>query len=311
MPGTLPPVYPGSGRPKRQSGKKLPGRFGRTLSQLTGHSGRVPSELEFGTDLYRGTAPYYDRYRPAYPDVLFEDLLARTRASGDGRLLDLACGTGQIALPLARRFASVVAVDQEPETVEFARSKSPGLGGASSVRWVSGSVETVELEGRFDLITVGNAFQRFRRHTAAARMRSWLVAGGAVALLWSDMPWVGDLPWQRELFDVFVEWTDRAAATDRVPAGFEQSMSGEPHEQVLRRAGFDYAGKFEFSSEQVWTVETLVGFMYSTSLLNRAVLGQQSSEFEADLQTRMTDVEPTGRFVQALSSAYELAVASS
>lgn len=268
----------------------------------------MSSELEFRTDLYRGTAQYYDRFRPAYPDALFEDLLARTGSSG-GRLLDLACGTGQIALPLARRFASVVAVDQEPETIDFARSKSSGLGGASNVRWVSGSVETVELEERFDLITVGNAFQRFRRHTAAARMRSWLTAGGAVALLWSDMPWVGDLRWQVELFNVFVEWTERAGTKDRVPSGFEESMSSDPHEQVLCRAGFDYAGRFEFSSEQSWTVEELVGFMYSTSLLNRAVLGQDCSVFEADLRARMLAVEPMGRFVHPLSSAYELAFA--
>ncbi len=59
-------------------------------------------ELVFRTDLYRGTASFYDRYRPPYPDALLEELTRRSGVSGTGRLLDIACGTGQISLPLAR-----------------------------------------------------------------------------------------------------------------------------------------------------------------------------------------------------------------
>ena len=57
-------------------------------------------EPYFNVDLYRGTAEYYDRFRPGYPPVLTDDLLSRVRPSGRGWLLDLACGTGQIAFAL-------------------------------------------------------------------------------------------------------------------------------------------------------------------------------------------------------------------
>jgi ubiquinone/menaquinone biosynthesis C-methylase UbiE len=43
---------------------------------------------------------------------------------GGGRLLDLACGTGEIAFPLARHFGEVCAVDQEPESVAYGKAKS-------------------------------------------------------------------------------------------------------------------------------------------------------------------------------------------
>jgi SAM-dependent methyltransferase len=71
-------------------------------------------ELTFRSDLYRGTAPYYDRFRRPYPEALLEDLCRRVPVSAAGRLLDLACGTGQIAFPVADRFAEVCAVDKEP-----------------------------------------------------------------------------------------------------------------------------------------------------------------------------------------------------
>jgi hypothetical protein len=42
-------------------------------------------EHAFRTDLYRGTAPFYDRYRPQYPVALLEDLTERLPVSGMGR----------------------------------------------------------------------------------------------------------------------------------------------------------------------------------------------------------------------------------
>ena len=57
------------------------------------------ADLEFRRDLYRGTARDYDRFRVPYPRSLVDDLAERSGAACRGRLLDLACGTGQVALP--------------------------------------------------------------------------------------------------------------------------------------------------------------------------------------------------------------------
>jgi hypothetical protein len=56
----------------------------------------MDNDIEFTSDLYRGTAAYYDRYRLPYPDAMIADLVERAAPSGRGRLLDLACGTGQL-----------------------------------------------------------------------------------------------------------------------------------------------------------------------------------------------------------------------
>jgi SAM-dependent methyltransferase len=266
----------------------------------------MTGDLGFRTDLYRGTAPYYDRYRPPYPPALFDDLRQRLPVSETGRLLDLACGTGRIAVPLAKHFSEVWAVDQEAESVAYGRAKSERLG-ITNINWVTGSAETVTLDGHFELITVGNAFQRLNRRVVAERIRSSLEPAGSVALVWGDMPWGGDRPWQRALEELFVKWTAEAGATDRVPAGWEAAMAHDPHNQVLRRAGFEYVGKFEFRAQQIWTVETLIGFMYSTSLLSRQVLGDKAGDFERDLAGHLLSHQVDGVFAESASYAYELA----
>ena len=50
---------------------------------------------------FTGTAAYYARYRPPYPEQFLLDLRARANTSGRGALLDVACGPGRVAIPMA------------------------------------------------------------------------------------------------------------------------------------------------------------------------------------------------------------------
>jgi len=108
--------------------------------------------------LFRDAADYYARYRVPYPGELFEAMRDQTRLSGEGRLLDLGCGTGEIALRMSRFFRDVWAVDVEPEMIAHGRAKAERLG-VANVRWMVGRAEEVEAPpGSFELITIGAAF---------------------------------------------------------------------------------------------------------------------------------------------------------
>jgi len=266
----------------------------------------MDGEPSFRADLYKGTAAYYDRYRLPYPPALLEDLRIRARVNGTGRLLDLACGTGQIAGALADGFREVWAVDQEEESVSFARQRAQERG-AGHVVWLTGRAEDVQLDGFFDLIAIGNAFQRLRRQVVAERAMSWLVPGGCLALLWGGSPWEGEAHWQRVMAGAFEGWMRTAGATDRVPAGWAEAMQRDPHAQVVERAGLSFVGHFDFPTEHTWTVATLTGFVYSTSFLNPRALGDHREAFEEDLRTRLLACEPSGLFRQHRFFGYDLA----
>jgi len=263
-------------------------------------------EIRFGKDLYRGTAPFYARYRPPYPEALLDDLCRRLPVTGAGRLLDLSCGTGQIALPLARHFAEVVALDQEPAALAYGQAEAEARG-LTNITWMTGDAEDVDFDADFELVAVGNAFHRLDRPLVAQHMLSWLQPAGGVALLWGGVPSEGDRPWQTAMVELLQDWTARGGAADRIPTGWLAAIERDPHEQVLGRAGFDYAGRFEFTVESTWTVRSLIGFMYSTSILNQEVLGDQRVAFEEDLAGRLLALQPDGAFPASASFAYQLA----
>jgi ubiquinone/menaquinone biosynthesis C-methylase UbiE len=115
---------------------------------------------DFPEDAFAGTAAYYAKYRVPYPRVLTGDLLKRAGVTGKGRLLDLACGPGRIALSIAFSFRDVWAIDLEPEMINVGREEARKRG-IGDIRWMVGRAEEMKAEtGSFELITIGEAFHR-------------------------------------------------------------------------------------------------------------------------------------------------------
>lgn len=138
-------------------------------------------------------------------DAVVEEvpLIAGWARSVSGPLLDLACGSGRTAIPLATRGFAVTGVDVMPEMLARGREKATARG--VSVAWVEADACAFQLGGRFGLAyMVGNAFQMFwtrdQQEALLARVREHLAPGGLfifetrnpsprnLAERWSDDP---------------------------------------------------------------------------------------------------------------------------
>jgi SAM-dependent methyltransferase len=267
----------------------------------------VDDEVRFAADLFRGSAGYYDRYRLPYPEAMLTDLIRRAEVSGRGRLLDLACGTGQLAFPLHCWFGQVWAVDQEPDMVDVVRAKAAAQG-AGNIRAIVSDAETLDAEpGYFELAVIGNAFHRLSRDLVAGRVLGWLSPGGCLAVCWSSVPWLGEKDWQRALAATVDRWKVALGAEHRIPAGWDLPRQRRPDLQVLSGAGLEAAGRHEFTAEHHWTLPELAGYIRSTSFLPASVLGDQAAAFDADLAARLGPHSDDGAFTQAMYFAYDLA----
>jgi len=107
-----------------------------------------------------------------------------------GPVLEIACGTGRVAIPIARAGYAVTGMDVAPAMLARARAKAHGLG----ARWIEADARTFDLGERFALVFLtGNAFQAFltRADQAAllARVSAHLADGGLFAFETRNPRW--------------------------------------------------------------------------------------------------------------------------
>lgn len=50
-----------------------------------------------------------------------------------------------------------------------------------------------------------------------------------------------------------------------------------------------------------WTVDSILGNLYSTSYASKRLFGDHLERFEADLKSSLLEIEPTGKFTEVLS----------
>jgi SAM-dependent methyltransferase len=110
-----------------------------------------------------------------------------------GPVLEIACGTGRVSIPIARLGFAVTGLDIVPGMVAQARSKSAGL----PTRWAEGDARTFDLGEQFRLIFLtGNAFQAFLtradQEALLARVRAHLHDEGMLAFETRNPRWNAD-----------------------------------------------------------------------------------------------------------------------
>lgn len=87
-------------------------------------------------------AQIYDEWHPTAPAGAIDFLAAEARAAGGGPILELAAGTGRLALPLAERGHEVWGLDASPAMLERLRAKP----GADALRIVEADMADYSLE---------------------------------------------------------------------------------------------------------------------------------------------------------------------
>lgn len=96
--------------------------------------------------------------------------------------LDIGCGAGLQAEPLARMGAKVTAIDAAPENIEVARAHGAGQGLVIDYRCMA--LEELAAEGRvFDLITCLEVIEHVANRDAFLAALSALLAPGGMAIL--------------------------------------------------------------------------------------------------------------------------------
>ena len=189
---------------------------------------------------FDAVAQNYSRFRPRYPDAIFQWMAER--APAQGHCWDAACGNGQASIGLADCFDHVTATDLSPEQIDAAQPH-PG------VTYSVGAAERTHLNDRsMDAVLVAAAIHwldvdRFNREALRVLkpkgLLVWLgyqpIEGAPTAL----QSWLENLyhqrlrsfwPPQRVHVDRHYTDLDFPVPSEAIPEGFAMTVQWSPDE---------------------------------------------------------------------------------
>jgi SAM-dependent methyltransferase len=264
---------------------------------------------EWDDTLFSGTAAYYERGRLPYAPGLADALAEELRLDGQGRLIDVGCGPGTIALSLARLFGEIVGVDPDSGMIAEAGRGAAGLGVGEKARWVQARAEALPAGlGTFAVATFAQSFHWMDRELVAATVRDMLRPGGAlvhIADLKTQSPTVDGLPHPAVPYAAVDDLVKRYLGPVR-RAGRGVLLQGTPggEADVFARAGFSGPRRLVVPGGQVLerTFDDVVAWVFSMSFSAPHLFEGRRDDFEADLRLLLREVAPSGRFSERAPS---------
>ncbi|MGW4464580.1 class I SAM-dependent methyltransferase [Micromonospora sp. NPDC004704] len=249
----------------------------------------MAQELGFRGDV----VDYYHRYRRGYPAAVIDALVAAFALTRDDTVVDLGCGTGQLATPIAHRVRAVVGVDPEPDMLTRARSAAAerGVGNAT---WMIGTDADLPAlgallgMGTLGAVTIGQALHWMRPDDLFPALFPLLRTGGGVAVVTNGTPlWLQDTDWSRALRRWLEAWLDKdlgyACGTD--------ADSQLRYREALTVSGFDIREQHvEYAADL--DLEHLVGGVYSALPVDRLPPPDQRPRFAEQIRNALPPDDP-------------------
>jgi SAM-dependent methyltransferase len=282
-------------------------RADREGDDATACSGFGWEDWAWDASLFEGSARHYRRGRIPYAEGLAGSLAMALDLEGHGRLLDVGCGPGIIALRLAHLFEEVIGLDPDASMLGEAR-RAAREQRTANVSWVRLRAEDLPAGmGTFRVITFAQSFHWMDRPKVAQAVRAIIEPNGAVVQIdpGRDGMAVDRTPGPHPTvpLDAIGNLRRSYLGPDRrAGQGFRNtSPSGE--DMVFRAAGFLPELRVPVTDTRVLdrTTDDLVSWVFSASSTAPHLFGNELGEFEADLRALLEQASPSGHFSVPLS----------
>ena len=225
-------------------------------------------DLGFGGEI----ADLYHRFRRRYPAELVEAVAEALSLRGDDLVVDLGCGTGQLAIPIASHVDAVIGIDPEPDMLARACSAADEAG-ISSVAWMIGKDTDLPLlrsllgEGRVAGLTIGQALHWMDHEALFAAARPLLRSGGGVVAISNGIPlWLQDTDWSRALRDWLQDWL--GTGTGPVNSCGTDEAARQRYRESLASHGLEVS-QIEITYTDELDFDHLLGGVYSSLPVDR------------------------------------------
>ena len=231
-------------------------------------------------------AKMYTRFRPLIPAEVLDFLRCKLELSVNDKLnrfLDFGCGTGLLTAPLSIYASKTIGLDSSKEMLIEAKNNIN-----KDICWYNLPVEKIpDNFGLFDLITTANTLTWVDIGKTFPIIYKHLKPGGNFVFFSTCTSfWEENSSWQKLLLPLVKKWFN--------------VEDYENMKDAIARDAFPWGDKLEppyFKSiethivkcKRFWNYNSLLGFLFSISFINRNRLGDHAEDFELDIRENLFD----------------------
>lgn len=243
-------------------------------------------------ELFHGAAPYYARYRPGYPPQLFTELRKRFELNGTQQVLDLGCGTGQIAIPLAPAVATVFAVDPDLDMLAEGKRAAAETGNIEWLRGDSHNLRSLNLP-LLDMVVMGKSFHWTDRTALLSDLDTLIGPQGAVVVVTGELHDAAVTPpWD----DLVTSLRAKYLGPQRRAGSGAYQYTEETHSDILARSPFHYVETLGWQWDIERDIDAIIGLQFSYSYSSPALFGSEErcAAFTTELRAALLSRYPAG-----------------
>ncbi|MBQ2691952.1 MAG: class I SAM-dependent methyltransferase [Clostridia bacterium] len=187
---------------------------------------------------FDGVAEDYNKFRPGYPEELYDAVFEYAGKDRFGNALEIGIGAGQATLPVLKRAERFVAVEPGVSFCDMCRDKFRDFSGFSVIN--SSFEESEMCENSFDLALSATAFHWVAEEAGYTKLFSALKAGGVFARF-ANRPYrdKGNLRLADEIDELYDRYYNRFY-------GYKKKVLREFDEDQAKSIA-DIAGKYGFA----------------------------------------------------------------
>ena len=260
--------------------------------------------MKYDHSLFASTAKYYMKFRPRYPQELLEKLIDTFKPDSEDVLLDLGCGTGELAIPLAGHFRKVIAWDPDPEMLALAKQNAQKQGVGNIVFEQKSSDDLPALTEKVKVCVMGQSFHWMDGVNTLAEIKKHIHTGGGVAILGIKIGihvhnpdgWIEPIPATALRNKAIYESVVKYLGVERRAGATTFKTSYQPFAEMLKAAGFKGVSEQMFEEIRRRTIEETLGYIYSTSWGNKEQLGEKVAAFDEELTDKLKAIRADGVF---------------
>ena len=254
----------------------------------------TPDTKESVLELFSGTHEYYAKYRPGIPEEVINIIVKHFDIKPSDRILDIGCGTGQVALAIEGKCGEMVCLDSDPKMLKQAKKATKDS--KIKVVWINrGSKDLEKIKenlGTFRVATICRAFHWMDQEQVLKDLNDLINEDGGIAIFGDASFWTGQEEWQRTARRVVQKYLGEERRAGK--ATFKQS--DELWENILARSVFRFIKTHDVPIIRSWDVESIIGYVLSTAFAAPHLFGDQLDRFKEETKNILLSINQKGVF---------------